>query len=170
MKALVAISKNGMIGNQNRLPWHIPEDLKFFKQATIGHIVIMGRNTFESLPTYGLKDRISVVLTSRPFTHIASTNEVIFTTIENLDETLKTLQLQYPTKTVFVIGGKSIYKLFENNIEEFIVTHIHKYVVGDVSMNTEFLDSRQSSILDHWYCDKEECEVSRVSYTIFKTI
>lgn len=170
MKALVAISKNGMIGNQNRLPWHIPEDLKFFKQATIGHIVIMGRNTFESLPSYGLKDRISVVLTSRPFTRIASKNEVIFTTIENLDETLKTLQLQYPTKTVFVIGGKSIYELFENKIEEFIVTHIHKDVTGDVSMNMGFLDSRQSSILDHWHCDKEECEVSRVSYTIFKTI
>ena len=170
MKALVAISKNGMIGNQNRLPWHIPEDLKFFKQTTIGHIVIMGRNTFESLPTYGLKDRIAVVLTSRPFTRIASTNEVIFTTIENLDETLKTLQLQYPTKTVFVIGGKSIYELFENNIEEFIVTHIHKDVVGDVSMNMGFLDSRQSRLLDHWHCDKEECEVSRVSYTIIKTI
>jgi len=170
MKALVAISKNGTIGNQNRLPWHIPEDLKFFKQATIGHIVIMGRNTFESLPTYGLKDRISVVLTSRPFTRIASTNQVIFTTIENLDETLKTLQLQYPTKTVFVIGGKSIYELFENNIEEFIVTHIHKDVVGDVSMNMGFLDSRQSRLLDHWHCDKEECEVSRVSYTIIKTI
>ena len=59
---LVAMSENGVIGNENRIPWHIPEDLIRFKEVTKNSIVIMGRKTFNSLPIGPLKNRINIVL------------------------------------------------------------------------------------------------------------
>lgn len=169
MIALVAISNNNIIGIQNRLPWHIPEDLKFFRKTTIGHILVMGRLTFESLPGYGLKDRICVVLTRTPsrLPAVDSSNEVIFVDSDNLDAVIKNLGVLHPSKLFFVIGGKQIYELFADSIGEFVVTYVHKDVVGDTSLdlglgpNFEQWDSR---VLDKWYSDGEDCWVSRVAY------
>ena len=191
MKAIVAISDNRVIGHKKQLPWHIPEDLKFFRRTTVGHILIMGRNTFESLPSWGLKDRICVVLTTRPIDgHVDSNNRVIFVDIDNLDTTLKNLAESHPYKTMFVVGGKRIFELFEDRIQEFIVTHIHKDVVGDVFLEGDFgrfsnrrtIDHKssdyrplsyarsasESSTLPHpeqMFCDTEKCWISRVVYT-----
>lgn len=63
--ALWAQSKNGVIGVDNEIPWHCPADLKFYAQCTRGAIVIIGSNTFESLPDIALKNRLTIVVTSR---------------------------------------------------------------------------------------------------------
>src|SRR5437868_9040955 len=62
---IAAVAANGVIGRQGRLPWHLPEDLKHFKKLTLGHPVIMGRRTWESLGK-ALPDRENIVVTRRP--------------------------------------------------------------------------------------------------------
>ena len=61
---IAARARNGAIGKDGTLPWHIPEDLKFFKRETLGGAIIMGRRTWESLPFKPLKDRLNLVVTS----------------------------------------------------------------------------------------------------------
>lgn len=63
---VVARARNGAIGRGNTIPWHIPEDLKLFQRETMGGAVIMGRNTWDSLPFKPLKGRMNIVVTSRP--------------------------------------------------------------------------------------------------------
>ena len=65
-KAIAAMSLNRVIGAGNKIPWHLPEDFKWFKQMTSGHVVIMGRKTFESLGGKPLPNRINIVLSSSP--------------------------------------------------------------------------------------------------------
>jgi len=62
---IVACTKDGIIGYNNKIPWHIPEDLKYFRNTTLNSIVIMGRKTFESLPNGYLKNRINIVITNK---------------------------------------------------------------------------------------------------------
>jgi dihydrofolate reductase len=66
MKAIAAMSLNRVVGCDNMIPWHIPEDFRWFKQATLGHTVAMGRRTFESLGSRPLPGRINFVLTKHP--------------------------------------------------------------------------------------------------------
>ena len=63
---VVAVDTNGCIGKANSIPWHLPEDLKHFKELTLNQIVIMGRRTFESLPNGPLKNRLNIVISSQP--------------------------------------------------------------------------------------------------------
>ena len=79
---IVAMSKNGVIGNNNKLPWYIPEDLVNFSELTKGHIIIMGRKTFESLPNGPLKNRLNVVLSRT----IYNNNFCIFWLQHNLSQ------------------------------------------------------------------------------------
>jgi dihydrofolate reductase len=73
MELITALDIDGIIGLDNNLPWHVPEDLAFFKNMTQGHVVIMGRKTFESLPNGPLKNRINIVIT-RNSSHYKSTS------------------------------------------------------------------------------------------------
>ena len=87
MELIVAIAKNNIIGKNNAIPWHIPEDLIRFKYLTMGNIIIMGRMTFESLPDGPLKDRLHIVLTRTPV--VSSFANVIFIDADKLRETLE---------------------------------------------------------------------------------
>jgi len=63
---LFAINQDGIIGIENRLPWHIPEDLAYFRKMTLGSIVVMGRKTYDSVPNSVFKGRHCIVLLRRP--------------------------------------------------------------------------------------------------------
>jgi dihydrofolate reductase len=105
MELIVAFAKNGVIGNNNQIPWHIPEDLTRFKHMTQNNVIIMGRKTFESFPNGPLNDRIHIVLT-RTTNEISVLPNVFFVNMENLKETVEPYG---KTKKIFVIGGKEIY-------------------------------------------------------------
>ena len=125
MKAIVAVSDDWGIGNKNKLLFHIPEDMKRFKELTIHNVVIMGRKTFESLPNQQpLKDRTNIVITS-------SSKEfgrgVITTTFENLQNILD----MYQSKKCFVIGGESVYLQLLDKCDIIYVTKIFKSVEFD---------------------------------------
>ena len=115
IKIIAAIGKNNELGKDNDLIWHFKEDLKFFKEETTGHKIIMGYKTFKSLPKL-LPNRTHLVLTH----HKIENNEVIvFSSLEELLNYLNELN-----ETVYVIGGSSIYQLFIDKANELILTEI----------------------------------------------
>jgi dihydrofolate reductase len=104
MKAIVAVDRNWGIGNKGDLLFHIKEDMQFFKKMTTGKVVVMGKNTFESLPNKEpLKDRLNLVITPDGY---EKHNNLIFGSMEEIMQEAK----GYDTSDVFVIGGGSIYE------------------------------------------------------------
>ena len=126
---IVAYDKNGLIGADGGLPWNIRDDLMRFRQLTMGHIVIMGRKTFESLPNGPLRGRINVVLTRENIEGLETDQEenVYMTNMLTLFDVLGSLQQK--VQKMFIIGGREIYDLLFD-----ICTTIHATVVdGDFS-------------------------------------
>lgn len=122
IKIIAAIGKNNELGKDNKLIWHLKEDLKFFKEETTGHKIVMGYNTFLSLPKL-LPNRTSIILTSH---NIDNENVIVFSNFEELLNYLKSLD-----ETIYIIGGASIYKLFINYADELILTEISDEKMAD---------------------------------------
>ena len=118
-----AQDKNGGIGKNGKLPWHISEDLKNFKTLTLNSTIIMGRKTWASLPIKPLPKRNNIVL--------SSTKQLGVTTYNSLDNCLAGLKKQKIQK-VFIIGGRSIYKLFFKEAKFLHITNI-KYIDKEIN-------------------------------------
>ena len=126
MKAIVAVDLNWAIGYQGSLLQRIPEDMRFFKQLTLGKVVIMGRETFESLPKKEpLKDRINIVLSKNG--HFK--NEAV-TVCRSLDALFREVG-KYAWDDLFVIGGESIYSQLLPFCSEVYVTKIENKYPAD---------------------------------------
>jgi dihydrofolate reductase len=136
IKIIFAQSLNGVIGNEGGLPWHLPDDLKEFKEKTIGHTVAMGRKTWESLPAKmrPLPNRINIVFTKRIFDNDA---RYVFDDIENLlvlnipKEYFEICAQSPKNNDIWVIGGKSIYELALPHATELHITTVMINVEGD---------------------------------------
>ncbi|PLX29085.1 hypothetical protein C0581_00060 [Candidatus Parcubacteria bacterium] len=126
LSLIAAIAENNCIGKDNKLPWHIPEDLEHFKQLTLGNTVVMGQTTYESIIGYlgkPLPGRKNVVLTrDKDFT--APDDVRIFYSIDEAFEELK-------DEHVFVSGGASIYAQTIDKVDTLYITHVHQTVDGD---------------------------------------
>jgi len=123
---VAAVAANGIIGAGNSMPWHLPEDLKHFKELTLGHPVIMGRKTFESiLGTLGkpLPGRENIVVSRRPGLEIEGVS--IASSIEGA------LAFCIGEPVVFVIGGGEIYKAALSLADGIVMTEIRKDYAGD---------------------------------------
>ncbi|MGM5480680.1 MAG: dihydrofolate reductase [Nanobdellota archaeon] len=125
MTIIGAVAKNGVIGKDNAIPWYIPDDFKRFKSLTVGSPVIMGRKTFESLPSNvrPLPGRKNIVLSRNK--ELELEGAVVVNSMESA--------LEHVSKhdKAFIIGGSHIYKKalpFANTLE---ITHIHKEYEGD---------------------------------------
>ena len=126
MKAIVAVDLNWGIGYRGNLLQRIPEDMKFFKKMTIGKVVIMGRETFESLPgKEPLKDRINIVLSKNE-----SFNNEKVTICRSLKKLFCELE-KYNSDDVFVIGGESVYSQLLSSCTEAYVTKIENKYLAD---------------------------------------
>lgn len=119
---IVAKAKNGVIGKNNKLIWHLSDDLKHFKKLTMGHPIIMGRKTFESLPKI-LPGRTHYVLTKNK-NYKADKEVKIYTDTEKLIKEL-------PQGENFIIGGEHIYKIFLEKADTLYITEIEKEYDGD---------------------------------------
>lgn len=128
LSAIVAISQNNIIGLNNGLPWHLPEDLKHFKQTTTGHTIVMGRKTFESIKK-PLPNRTNVILTSNK--DFSAEGVVV---INNLENWLKT---QNSSEEIFIVGGAGVYKLAWPLIDKIYLTLVEKDVTGDTNFPFE---------------------------------
>lgn len=120
---IAAVADNGVIGNNNSIPWYVKEDFKHFKEQTYGYPMIMGRSTFESLPKV-LPGRKHIVLSSKTIReHI---NNVVF--CSNKQQALDEIK---DCDKVFICGGASIYELFEDVSTKIILSNIHCSPEGD---------------------------------------
>jgi dihydrofolate reductase len=118
---VVAMTENGVIGKQGQMPWHIPGEQAYFKRLTVGHRVVMGRKTYESIG-HALPNRINYVLTrnpgySAPDCHLIGSIEPI-------------LQVASEAK-VFVIGGSAVFQMFLDKADRFYQTLIETSIEGD---------------------------------------
>ena len=121
---VVARAINGVIGRDNRMPWHIPGDLKRFKALTMGSAMVMGRKTFESLPGL-LPGRRHIVLTRDSGWHAAGTEVA-----HDADAALALAG----DEAVSVIGGAAVFALFEPLADRIELTEVLAEIAGDVTM------------------------------------
>lgn len=156
MEAIYAIDLNNGLSKEGIIPWKSKKDLKFFANKTKNNIVIMGRNTYFSLPdnVRPLKNRLNIVLTSKPEQFLNLDDEirnVIFTNNDNIHNSILNYRENYLKKypflssefKIFFIGGKKIYEQFIPLCEKVWVTQIKKDYSCDLIMNYPFRDSKQ---------------------------
>ena len=122
-KAIAAMSLNRVIGSHNKIPWHLPEDFKWFKQMTTGHVIVMGRKTYESIGK-PLPNRTTVVITR---------NQAGIPGVEIIPD-LDRLDPQGPLlrgREVFVCGGAEIYRQMLPRCSDLYLTLVKRVVEGD---------------------------------------
>jgi len=122
--ALVAMADNGVIGRDNGLPWHLPDDLKRFKAITLGHSVLMGRRTFESIGK-PLPGRRNLVLTRNPAWDVPGCE-----TVTSVDAA----RAIAGSSKLFVIGGAEVFSLCWPIVDRLELTEVHADVEGDTRL------------------------------------
>jgi dihydrofolate reductase len=138
---IVAAARNDVIGADGALPWYLPEDLRRFKRLTVGHPVVVGRVTHESILTRlgcPLPERTSIVVSSRPAGQVGA--GVVWTA--SLGAALNTAQAAAADQVdeVFVIGGASVYEQVLPQVDRVYLTRLHRDVDGDTAMPPGWLD------------------------------
>lgn len=141
---IVAVDRNNGIGYGNRLLVHLPGDLQRFKKITMGHSLIMGKKTWESLPVKPLKGRKNIVITD---------NELdCFNCAETARSIDHALQLCDKDKEIFIIGGGSVYRQFMPLADRLMVTHIDEEFISDT-----FFPEINSN---EWYVSEKEDHIT----------
>ena len=125
LSTIVAIANGNVIGKDNKLIWHLPEDLKRFKQITTGKNIIMGRKTFESLGRV-LPNRKHIILCNDMEMNVDNENVEVLDDISKLDKYINSEEEN------FVIGGATIYKLLMPYVNKLYITKINHDFEGDV--------------------------------------
>lgn len=129
VSVIAAVAENRVIGKNNDLAWHLPDDLKFFKETTKGRTVVMGRKNYESIPHKyrPLPGRPNVILTTNP--DYKAERCTVFT---DLNTALREIEREGETHC-FIIGGGEIYRLaLEKNVaDDMYITQVHAAVEGD---------------------------------------
>lgn len=119
---IVAAAENNAIGKDNQMPWHLPNDFKYFKQHTVGHSIVMGRKTFESIGK-PLPERRNIVLT-RDLNYINPDVDVA----NSLHEVLTYCRDE---RDIFIIGGANVYKQALPLSHRVLLTRVHTIIDGD---------------------------------------
>jgi dihydrofolate reductase len=166
VKAVVAMAQNRVIGNGGQLPWHLPEDFKWFKELTTGHLVLMGRKTFASLPK-PLPNRTNVVFTRGPrllskdpaFIAKCGTPPLVghwaarlrrrdfqlgferiasreVWLVRSVSRFLAAIEKYRPQREVFVIGGAQIFERLLPKCTDLYLTYVYREVEGDAFFPT----------------------------------
>ncbi len=146
LSIVVAKAKNNIIGKDNKLVWHLPADLKHFKELTTGHKIIMGRKTFESLGRV-LPNRKHIIFSQNPDFKVKDEN------VEVVHSLLQIQELIEGEEEAFVIGGAMIYNFLMPYVKKMYVTQIDQEFEGDaffpvISENTWKEVSKEKGIKD----------------------
>jgi dihydrofolate reductase len=143
---IAAVSKNNVIGNKGKIPWHIEEDMKHFKELTLKKTVIMGRKTFEALLVKPLPSRKNIVLTR--------SQKLNYEGVLTAESINKALELCKGDKEIYFIGGEEVYQKALSLANKLEITSVNKSYKGD-----RFFPEIDSSI---WKLIKEE---KRIGYS-----
>ena len=120
---IAAVGRNGVIGADNDMPWHLPEDFAFFKRTTMGHPMVMGRKTFDSIGRV-LPGRRTIVVTRQPdWSH---------SDVETAHSLSEALSLAGPADEVFVCGGGQVYAEALPWAQRLLITEVDQSPEGDV--------------------------------------
>ena len=119
IKAIAAVSQNDVIGKKGDLPWRLPGELKWFKKITMGHVIVMGRKTWNSLPN-ALPGRENWVLSR---SNVEGEGIQTFTEFNQIEK-------QAGNRTVFIIGGGEIYSAFLSYCSELYLTEVQQTIIG----------------------------------------
>jgi len=120
---IAAVGRNGVIGDGASMPWHLPDDLRYFKRRTMGHPMVMGRRTFDTMGV--LPGRRSIVITRQPDWHHAG--------VETAHSLAEALVLAGPGDEVFVVGGGEIYREAMPYAVRLLVTEVQQSTEGSVT-------------------------------------
>jgi dihydrofolate reductase len=163
---ICAMSENRVIGRDNGLPWHLSEDLKYFRRTTMGNCMIMGRNTWESIGR-ALPGRTSIVITSNA-EYQAEGAEVVGS-LEQAIERAEAVSKETDSTEAFVIGGAVLYQAALPLANTLHLTRVHAQVEGDTTLH-EFDESNWKEISREQYQHDESnqydysiCVLQRVS-------
>lgn len=124
ISAIFAMSRNRVIGKDNDLPWYLSDDLKFFKKKTLGHHIIMGRNSFEAIGR-PLPKRTNVILTRNPY-YVVSQCLIAHTVEEALS-----LAYNNGEEEAFIIGGEAVFRTALPLLDKIYMTYIDEDIEGD---------------------------------------
>lgn len=156
---IAAVAENGVIGSGNRLPWRLPADLRRFKELTLGHTVIMGRKTLESIGR-PLPSRRNIVVTGRPSLGISGVEIA-----RSIEEALKLCDGE---REVFVIGGARIYAEAFRYVSRIHLTRIHRSIPGDTHFpEWDQREFRLVSRVDHSESGENPLPFSYLQYERF---
>src|ERR1700742_4291061 len=122
LRAIAAMSRNRVIGKDGTIPWHIPEDFKWFKKATSGQAVLMGRKTYESLGK-PLPNRLNLVVT----------RGAAPAGVEAVSDLVRFDPERYAPREVWVIGGAEIYRQMLGRCGDLYLSIVHREVEGDAT-------------------------------------
>ncbi len=126
LSILVAMARNRVIGQHNKLPWHLPADLKHFKLLTMGHVIVMGRKTYESIGR-PLPGRTNIIITQQK--NFAVPGATVVNSIE--DALLACEQANAADSECFVIGGEKLYRQTIAMCQRMYITEIQRDFEGD---------------------------------------
>lgn len=145
LSLVVAASENNVIGKDNKLPWHLPDDLKRFKALTRGHPVIMGRKTYESIGR-ALPGRLNIIVSNTLET--APTGTVLANSLS------AALDLAKDSDEAFIIGGAKLFEIGLSLAEKLYLTRVHANIQGDVLL-PEIGDEWKETCREHHKKDTE---------------
>lgn len=157
-----AMAENRTIGRNNKLPWHLPNDLKYFKQLTTGKAVIMGRKTYESIGK-PLPNRTNIVIT-RDESYTAEGVNVV-NSLDQAIELAEANNMVNGSDEVIVMGGAEIYKLCLPRADRLYITFVHAEVEGDAHF-PEF-DLSQYNEIGRENFSSDESNPYDYSFTVF---
>jgi dihydrofolate reductase len=149
-KAIAAMSQNRVIGQGDKIPWHLPEDFKWFKKMTTGQIVVMGRRTFESIGK-PLLNRTTIVLSRGGFSHPGARTAADLSQVDWTDPALA-------GREVFICGGAQVYAQTLDLCSDLYLTLVKRIVEGDVFfpafedkfvLHKEIMDGAEFKILHY---------------------
>lgn len=125
---IVAMSENRVIGVNNQLPWHLPEDLKYFKRITMGHPIIMGRKTYESIGR-PLPGRTSIVVTRQ--LNWSAPGVIAASGIEDAVQKAEAQAATDGINEIFLIGGEELFRQALHKVDRLYLTQVHARIEGD---------------------------------------
>lgn len=131
--SIFSIDQTGGVGNKGTLPWkHHPEDMEHFRELTVGHVVVMGRKTWDDpMMPKPLPDRINVIATTRPIMRHPSVHTIRGDIVPAIEQ----LKLQWPKKNIYIIGGVDLLMQTRSITDKVFVTHRKGSYYADTRMN-----------------------------------
>ncbi len=154
---IVAVADNGVMGRDNALPWHLPDDLKRFKRLTMGKPMVMGRKTFESIGK-PLPGRLNIVVTrDTNYRHEG---------VKVVHGTDQALEAAADAPEVMVIGGAELFRLFLPSASRIHLTRVHANVDGDVIWPA--LDTRQWEVIERERHEADERHAHAMTFEVWE--